>query len=140
MSQTVNRNHKEPKIFDIHPDNNLYKFPEDLSGVRKTQATRKSNITKVSNMIKVTLLEMEDNCFQGLDPHGSSITDAQAEIIDLQAKLRDSWAIYNDLNLRLHEILDDSSLFKTDAQALSSESPVMSRSQHIKEEIWESKI
>ena len=39
-------------------------------------------------MIKMTLLEMEDNCFLGLDPEGSSITDAQAEILDFQAKLR----------------------------------------------------
>ena len=38
----------------------------------KTQRTntRKWNINKVSNMIKMTLMEMEDNCFLELDPQG----------------------------------------------------------------------
>ena len=98
--QTVNRNHKEPKISDILPDSPVFKFSQYLAAVIKTQATRKSNITKLSNMIKVTILETEDYCYQGCDPEGSSITDAQGEVTDLKTKLRDSWTIYNNLNLR----------------------------------------
>ena len=126
--QSVSRNHKEPKIFDIQQDNPLYKYAADIITTVRTQATRKSNITKVSNQIKTTLLEMEDNCFLGLDPEGSSITDAQTEITDFQTKLKDSWGIFNDLNLRVHEILDTfltepgSETYTTDASFIKSKS------------------
>ena len=72
-NQTVNKNHKEPKIFNIRPDNDLFKYAEDLIGVIKTQATRKSNITKVSNMIKVTIWRWKTTVSKGLDPQGSRI-------------------------------------------------------------------
>ena len=71
---------------------------------------------------------MEDNCFLGLDPEGSSIGDAQTEINNFQTKLKESWVIFNELNLRVHEIIDTfltepgSETYTTDANFIKSKS------------------
>ena len=64
--------------------------------------------------------------YQGNNPESSNITEAKGEVTDLKVKLRDSMSTNNELNCRIHEIVDtmmlepDSEMYSADAEYLKA--------------------